>query len=404
METNNKNKIKESFTTSEVIILVIMTFIIGISIGNLTHNKIKTTKTSGNDEYISEFINNYNYIVDNYYDEVNKKELIDSAISGMMKSLDDPYSVYFDEAESENFNITLDGSYRGIGVQITKNDETKNITIVSVFKDSPAFKAGLKVSDEIKSVNGQSSIDMSTSDFSSFVRSKDNTSLDFVVIRDGKEINITLKKDNVVLDSVTSKIIERNNKKIGYIYIGIFASNTDTQFISALNELKNKKMDSLIIDVRSNSGGHLTSVNNILETFLNSKQIMYQFNQNGKITKIYGKGKKTIDYDIVLLGNEASASASEVLISSLMENLNSKFIGKKTYGKGTVQEMIKLSDGTQYKLTVKKWLTPTGKWINDTKGIVPDIEVDLDQKYFETLQDSYDTQLEKAIEVLSSEK
>lgn len=133
---------------------------------------------------------------------------------------------------------------------------------------------------------------------------------------------------------------------------------------------------------------------------MNSKQIMYQFNQNGKITKIYGTGKENKNYEIVLLGDSSSASASEVLIAGIKENLNSKFIGEKTYGKGTVQEMVDLPNGTKYKITVKKWLTPNGNWVNDTEGIIPDIELSLDFKYYETLEDKDDNQLQAAIDYL----
>ena len=152
--------------------------------------------------------------------------------------------------------------------------------------------------------------------------------------------------------------------------------------------------------MRGNTGGHLTAVDSILDLFLNDTQIMYQFEQNGKITKTYGTGKENKNYEIILLGDEVSASASEVLISSLKENLNSILVGKKTYGKGTVQELVTLSDGTKYKITVKKWLTPKGNWINDTEGIKPDIEIELDSKYYETYDLDDDTQFQAALKYI----
>ena len=168
--------------------------------------------------------------------------------------------------------------------------------------------------------------------------------------------------------------------------------------------MEKENIDSLIIDVRGNTGGHLTAVDSIIDIFLNDQQKMYGFDQNGKITYTYGTGKTNKEYEIVLLGDQTSASASEVLIASLKENLGSKFFGKKTYGKGTVQELVTLSDGTQYKITIKKWLTPKGNWINNTKGIIPDKEVELEDKYFETLSDEDDTQLKYAIKYLSELK
>lgn len=395
---------KRKFTTTETILMVIMTLIIGFCIGLLlNNNNIITKKAIIKDENLNEFIDNYEYIINNYYEKIDKEKLINSAIDGMMQSLDDPYSMFFDKSESENFQITLDGSYKGVGVQVLKDETTGNIIITTVFKDSPAEKAGLKSGDEIIEIDGESVKGYSTAEFSNMVKNSEKEAFKLKIIRDDKEQNISLERSTVTLDSVLSKTFEKNDKKIGYIYIGIFASNTYYQFKDALDELEKSKIDSLIIDVRGNTGGHLTAVDNILDIFLTEDDKMYGFNQNNKIIYEYGKGTTYKNYKIVLLGDEVSASASEVLISSLMENLDCKFFGEKTYGKGTVQEMVTLSGGSQYKLTVKKWLTPKGNWINDTKGIVPTEEIELDDKYFETYSDEDDSQLNYAIDYLSKE-
>lgn len=393
---------KRKFTTLETILLVIMSLLIGLSIGALfSKTNIITKKATISDEDLKEFIQNYEYILNNYYEKIDKRELVNSAIKGMMESLDDPYSVYFDSTESENFTIALDGSYQGIGVQIMKNEETGNILITAIFKDSPAFNAGLKVGDEIISIDNLKTKDYTASEFSKLIKESNKTQFQLKVLRENKELEITLNRSLVTLDSVASEIYEEEDRKIGYIYIGIFANNTYYQFKDLLDELEKENIDSLIIDVRGNTGGHLTAVDSIIDIFLNNKQKMYGFEQNGKTTYTYGTGESNKSYEIVLLGDETSASASEVLIASLKENLGSKFFGKKTYGKGTVQELVTLSDGTQYKITIKKWLTPKGNWINDTKGIIPDEEVELDDKYFETLSDDDDTQLKYAIQYLT---
>lgn len=392
---------KRKFTASETILLVIMSLLIGVAIGGLlSKTNIITKKTIVSDENLQELIDNYQYILNNYYQEIDKTEMVNSAIEGMMESLDDPYSLYFDAKESENFSITLDGSYEGIGVQIVKDDESGNILITSVFKNSPAANAGLKSGDEILEIDGLSSNNYDAEEFSNLIKNSEKENFELKILRENQELSITLYRSVVVLDSVTSEMYEQNGKKIGYIYIGIFANNTYSQFKEQLEKLEKEKIDSLIIDVRSNTGGHLTAVDNILDIFLTNKQKMYGFEQNGKTTYAYGTGDDTKDYEIVLLGDESSASASEVLISSLSENLGAKFFGKKTYGKGTVQELVTLSDGTQYKLTIKKWLTPKGNWVNDTEGIIPDKEVELDEKYFENLSEEYDSQLNYAIKYL----
>ena len=393
---------KRRFTTSETVLLVIMTLVIGVLIGSLLSKTNVITKTmTTKDENLNKFINTYEYVINNYYENVDKEKLISNAIDGMLKSLDDPYSMYLDKDESENFSISLDGSYKGVGIQVAK-EEDGYIIVTYVFKDSPADKAGLKTNDIIIEIDGESCKDYSASDFSEKIKKSEKENFKLKILREEKEIEVILKKDVITLESILTETYERNDKKIGYIYIGIFANNTYYQFKDALDELEKQKIDSLIIDVRGNSGGHLTAVDSILDIFLTEKDKMYGFSQNKKKNYVYGTGDKYKDYEIVLLGDEGSASASEVLIAGLMENLNSKFFGKKTFGKGTVQEMINLSDGDQYKLTIKKWLTPKGNWINDTKGIVPSKEVELDDEYFETYESSDDTQLEYAIEYLAS--
>lgn len=392
---------KRKFTTSETILLVIMSLLIGLAIGGLlSKTNIITKKSVISDKNLQDFVTNYEYILNNYYEEVDKRELINSAIDGMMQSLDDPYSVYFDKNESENFSITLDGSYKGIGVQVTKDEKTGYILVNAVFKNSPASMAGLKAGDLITEIDGVSVTKYEVDEFSSMIKENEKENFKLKVLRNEEELSINLKKSTVTLESVSSKIYNENDKKIGYIYIGIFANNTYYQFKDLLDELEKQNIEALIIDVRGNTGGHLTSVDSILDIFLTEKQKMYGFEQNGKVSYTYGSGKTNKKYEVVLLGDEVSASASEVLIAGLTENLGSKFFGKKTYGKGTVQELVTLTDGTQYKLTIKKWLTPKGNWINDSKGIIPDKEIDLEDKYFETFEDEDDTQLDYALKYL----
>lgn len=397
---NNKQE-KRIFSTGETILLVVMSLIIGLSIGILFNgNKAIPSVVSKNDKHLEEFIKNYNYIIDNYYQDVNKEELINKAIAGMMESLDDPYSVYFDEEETDNFSISLNGSYEGVGIQILKDETTGYMLITSIFKDSPASEAGLLPGDLIISIDNNLSKDLSASEFSSIIRNGVNTVYKLKVLRNGEEIEITLNKRVVTLTSVTSEIYNIEDKKVGYIYIGIFANNTYKQFKDELTKLEKENLNYLILDVRGNTGGHLTAVEDMLDLFLNENQILYQFEQNDKSTPIYGTGNDSKDYKIVLLGDEVSASASEVLIAGLKENLGSIFIGKQTYGKGTVQELITLTDGTQYKITIKKWLTPKGNWINDKKGIVPDIDIDLDETYYQTYKTEDDSQLQRALQYI----
>ena len=389
---------KNVFSTREMILVGLTTLLVGLVIGILLNKtKIITKSAFVEDEYLNEFATNYQYIIDNYYEKVDKKELINGAIAGMANSLGDPFSMYIDESTLNNFSATLNGSYNGIGIQIVQ-DSNKNIIVTGVFKDSPAEKAGIKVKDKLLEVNSKTSEKLGFSGMVNEIRNSEKKEILIKLERDGQEQEITVTKSTVVLSSVESKTFDVENKKVGYILISVFANNTYSQFKKELQSLEEEGINYLIIDVRGNSGGKLSSIDSILDLFLNSKQIMYQMDEKGKITKTYGTGNEKKDYEIILLGDENSASASEVLIAGIKENLNSKFIGKKTYGKGTVQELKTLSDGSQYKITIKKWLTPKGNWINKTEGIIPDIEVDLDEKYFDTYEDNDDTQLQRVLE------
>ena len=397
----SKNKPEKNvFSTRETILVSLMTLMVGLIIGVLLNKtKIITKSSFIEDKYINEFAKNYYYIINNYYDKVDNQKLINGAISGMADALGDPFSTYIDENDSNTFNATLNGSYSGVGIQIAQ-DKDNNIIVTAVFKDSPAEKAGIVPGDKLLSVNEKTSKENDVSKLAAEIRNAKDKNIKLKIERDGEEKDITVQRDMVILKSVKSETYDINDKKVGYIFINIFANNTYGQFKKELDKLEKEKIDYLIIDVRGNTGGHLTSIDSILDSFLNTKHIMYQFDEKGKITKIRGTGNEKKNYEIILLGNEDSASASEVLISSIKENLNAKFIGKKTYGKGTVQELKKLTDGTQFKITVKKWLTPKGNWINDTKGIVPDIEVELDEKYYDTYKDEDDTQLQRAFDYI----
>ncbi len=393
------------FKSKEVIILVVITCLFSFFAGNAFarmegHAEVPTQPLQLSDELMA-FIENYQYIVDNYYEDVDEEALLDAALKGVMSEMEDPYTMYMDEEEYGNVNLTLQGSYNGLGVSIYKDTQKKYMVVSTVFKDSAADKAGLQVGDIILSVNGKSTSEMETSDFSKAVLGGTTDSFELEISRNDETKKITVKKASVVIPSVESKTFEKNNKKIGYIYISIFANNTYKQFRENLKKLEKEKIDALIIDVRDNTGGHLTAVSNIISLFVDSSHVAYQLEQDGTKRKIHSDGEETKKYPIVFLANQYSASASEVLIGSLKDNLNAIIIGEKTYGKGTVQGLVTLSSGDKYKVTTKKWLTPKGTWVNDTKGFVPDIEVSLQEEYYANPSDETDNQLQKALEELT---
>jgi carboxyl-terminal processing protease len=389
-EKFNNNK----FQTSEVLFLIIITAIIGFLFG-FVYNRYKTTTI---DEYAEEIIDNYNYIVDNYYEDVDKEALLSGAIDGMLSSLGDDYSSLISQEGNSTFYTTLEGSYDGIGIEIYNNSDN-NIVILAVLEGSPAEAAGLQAGDIVKQIDDTNMLDNDISKLTKYVKENIKDSYTIIIERDGEEHTFTINRTVVTIKSVAYKIFEKENKKIGYIYISIFSNTTSSQFASAISDLESQGIDSLIIDVRENTGGHLTTASLILSQLMDSKHVIYQIEKDDKATKYYSTGTTTKEYPIVVLQNNDSASASELLSAALKESYGATIIGEKSYGKGTVQEMIQLSNGDNYKFTTKKWLTPKGNWINET-GVEPDIEVSLDDNYSNDPTEDNDNQLQTAIKYL----
>ena len=281
----NKNREYKIGIVEEFILMTsacLLCLILGFNLSHKNSNKEEVEY----DENLITFIDNYNYIVNNYYKDVNKKQLVDDAIAGMMKTLDDPFSVYMSDKETKNINIALNGEYKGLGLMVAKNKDG-NIVVVGVFENSAADKSGILEGDVIKKVNEKELIDMEPSDFSDYVKKSKDNEFKMTIIREDEELEITVSKSNVEIDSVSSKIIEENNHKIGYIYISMFAANTEKQFSKQLSELEKQEIESLIIDVREDSGGYLTTVDAILKKFMTKKQIIYQLKKGKKVTKEY---------------------------------------------------------------------------------------------------------------------
>lgn len=392
----NGNTVKK-FSTVEMVFLVVVTCLVSLYFGTkITYKEVKQN------DFISEIEKVYEEIKTNYYTDINEDNLLSGAINGMTSALD-KYSTVIDSTNNENFYLTLEGSYSGVGIEIS-TDNDNNILIVGILSNSPAEKAGLKAGDIIKKIDD---IDLSEKDYkyvSSYIRENSNKAeYKIEIIRNGENLTYNLKKDTVVIKSVASKIIEKENKKIGYIYISIFSNTTAAQFKKELDELKKQGIDALIIDVRENSGGHLTTAVGIISELVSSEKVIYQIEKDNKKSKFYSLGKNNFEYPIAIIQNSNSASAAEMLSISLKENLQAIIVGETSYGKGTVQELNYLSNGDSYKYTTKKWLSPNGNWI-EGKGVVPDVEVKLSNEYIDDPIDEKDNQLETAINELIKER
>ena len=383
-----KNKLKLSL--SETIFVMVITFMIGLIIGGIV---MFGKGPFGSDKSFNQFIATYNEINDFYYKEVDSEKLLESGIKGMVSYLGDPYSTYMSVETANEFNEEVEGVYHGIGAEITYKED-KKVHIGKVFADSPAEKAGLKTDDILIKVNNEDIKGLSLSEISSKVKGDVGTDVKITIIRDKEEKEISLTRDNVDTISVTGEVIERDDKKIGYLNVSIFAANTSKQFETELKKLENNKIDSLIIDLRNNQGGYLNSVTDIISLFIKKGLPIYELKIKDDIEIIYDKTDEERKYKIVVLVNSTSASASEVLSGALQETYKATIMGTKTFGKGKVQKVYALPSGALVKYTYQEWLTPLGNYI-DGKGITPDIEV----KYI--INDKgIDNQKEEAIKYL----
>lgn len=390
---------KEGFSYPEMVIIMIIAILFGFLIGNVVSFTKKETTNSSVPSELKEFVDTYNDIVNNYYDKVNKEELIDAGIKGMINYLDDPYATYFDGTSSTNFNQTLEGNYEGVGIEVTLDNSKVKIT--KVFADTPAKKAGIKVGDYITKVNGESVEGKSLSDVVSLIKNAKNKEVEITITRDNQEKTMKVTRTTVDMPYTSSKVYEENGKKIGYLKIEMFSNNITKQVKKELESLKKKNIDKLVIDVRDNPGGYLTQVTEILSLFMTKKDVIYQLQTKNNKEKVYSTSSKaTYSYPVVVLINENSASASEILASAFKETYNAEIVGVNSYGKGTVQKTGDLNNGDTIKYTVQKWLTPRGNWINE-KGVTPTKEVKLELKENETLTEDNDNQLKAAIELAS---
>lgn len=391
---------KNKFNTLELILIFIMALVFGILIGEMvfSNGSSSTSLTRKNNSNIEEITNVYNTLIEEYINEVNEEDLKEAAIEGMLNLLGDNYSLYYDEAESEEFKEELTGTFYGIGAEVYQ-EEGGLITVYNVFENSPAAKAGLEKGDEYLKINGEDVTNKTSSDVADMIKGKNGETITLTIRRGDEEKELKVTTAKVEIPSVSSEIINQNNTKIGYMAISIFAKNTDEQFSKHLETIEKEGINKLIIDLRSNNGGELETVINIASNFLNKDDVVVQTVLKDKTEKRYSIKNNTNKYDIVVLINGQSASGAEVLASALNENCNAELVGTTTYGKGTVQRTKTLSSGDMIKYTVETWKTSQGKEIEGV-GIKPTIEVELSETYYKTLDQKDDNQLQTAIETI----
>lgn len=399
MANNAKKYIKLAIlaVVSMIIGSVITIAIKDFDVAKVNTNKIEVSYSKTKKGFDSLY-ETYDTIMSEYYKDVDSDKLIEGAINGMLESLDDEHTMYFDKKSKEEFDSELSGNYYGIGAQIQlTSDET--IKITKVFDDSPAKKAGLKEEDVFVSVDGTFVKGKSATEVANMLKSDSVKTSTIVVKRNDKELTFKVTKENITLFSVSSEMLDNNGKNVGYLSVSIFGQKTYSQFKDALTKLEKQDMDSLIIDLRGNTGGYLSTVTNMLEEFIDKGNIIYQIQSSSGVKQYKTVKASEKKYKIVVLIDGGSASASEIMSAAMKEVYGATLVGQTTYGKGTVQTTKNLSNGSMIKYTIEKWLTPSGKNI-DKEGIKPDYEVELGDSYKNNPTKENDAQLQKALDLL----
>lgn len=352
-----------------------------------------------NDEVAQKIDEIYQYMNIYYYGEFDKEDIYNSLYSGVMESLEDPYSVYYTAEEYKDMQVSTSGTYYGIGAGVSQNLTTMEVTITKVYRGTPSEEAGLKNGDMVISVEGIDATSVEVSELVQHIRGEEGTTVHMVIYRPstGETLEFDVERRHVVLPSIEGEMLEDG---IGYIQITEFQDQTDEQFGEMVRQLQTQGAKGLIIDVRANPGGLLKSVVNLLDQILPEGLLVYVQDKYGNRDN-YTSDKICIDMPIVVLTDENSASASEIFAAALKDYEYATLVGKTTYGKGIVQNIIPLSDGDAIKITTAKYFTPKGNDIHKI-GVVPHVEVDYEYSgpEDETYDKQYDSQFLKALEIM----
>jgi len=383
-------------------VLVYVGFVIALNKGGFTH--IFTSDNGSKLDYkkIEEKTSLLQSIIDKYFlfdEDMTKVE--DGIYAGMMNGLDDPYTVYYTKEEYKALNEDTEGKYSGIGASVSQNPKTKIITIVNVFDNSPAKEGGLLPGDIVYKIDGE---EVTGTDLDVLVKTKirgvEGSSFTMTVIRgdDKKQVDLNLTRRSIEVQTVSSKML---NDGIGYVAVSQFDAVTSEQFKSNIESLKSQGMKKLIVDLRGNPGGLLDQVVDMLDYILPEGLVLYTEDKNGNREEYYAKDPGELKIPMVVLVNENSASASEVFTATFKDFKWGKVVGKTTFGKGIVQNVLPLGDGTAIKITTQHYYPPSGYDLHKV-GIKPDVDVDLNEGA--VIGSDSDNQLGTAVDILKSEE
>lgn len=392
---------KKAYNLLQVIIIIVITSIIsGITVGVIINNNISTSSGISysellNDNKVQEFLNVYSTLLTDYYEEVDKDELMNNAIKAMTDYLDESYTTYLDENQTDKLNESLNKTYDGIGISISQNK------VINVVYNSPAAKAGIIPGDLIQKINDEDVTLLSANDITKLISTIDDN-INIEISRNGEIFIYNLQKATLPYPAISYYIY--NDSSIGYLKINVFSNKLDEEVRYAIDYFKDQNITGLVMDLRNNYGGYLEQAEKVSSLFLNKGETIYYLENKEEVKKVINEENKIIDVPIIIITNKQTASSAEILTSALIENEKAISIGQITYGKGKVQHMFRMKDGSTVKYTSSNWLTPKKKSINN-KGIEPSYivenEIVFEDENQTIIKDVIDSQLNFAIELLS---
>lgn len=352
------------------VLLVVITFLITSTLNIALGGKVVISKeTYESYKKYNKMIALEELVKDDFYQKTSDEKLVDGAIKGMFSGLDDKYSQYYTKAEFEKLKEQTSGSFVGIGVYISPTSDDDHITIIAPIAGSPAEKSGIKAGDKILKVDGKVVSAQNSDEAITMIKGKKGTEVELTIKRGEQILDVNVKRDEIVSKTVEGKVLDDN---IGYIKITSFSEHTNKEFEKTLNTLKQSDIKGLVIDLRDNPGGLLNVCKDIADSLIGEGTIVYTKDNKGN-TEYLKSDKEKLGLPIAVLTNEGSASASEILTGAIIDNKAGISVGTTTFGKGLVQSVRELKDGTGYKLTTAQYFTPSGEYING-KGIKPTIE------------------------------
>ena len=337
-------------------------------------------------------------LIEEYYlyeDDIDGDALVEGLYSGYTEALGDPYTEYYDEEETKALFESTSGEFTGIGVTMSQGTDG-TITVTNIYKDSPADKAGLQVNGVLLEVGGTNIQGEDLNTVVSYVKGEKGTEVTLTVLRDGEEVEATAVRDTIEVQTVEYRMMD---DQIGYISVSEFDDVTYDQFKTALDDLEGQKMQALVIDLRNNPGGNVETVTDMLKLLLPEGPIISIKDKNGNTEEMTCDGENEFTKPLAVLVNGYSASASEIFSGAVQDYGTGTIVGTTTYGKGVVQQLISLGDGTCLKVTIAEYYTPSGRSINGV-GVTPDVEVEYQ---YDQNNPEADNQLDKAVEVLGQQ-